>query len=279
MKQVIFNADDFGRSDSINAAVLRSHQKGVLTSASLMVSGDAFSKAVTMARQNPNLATGLHLVTINGNALLSHREIPHLVDIQGRFPEDAVWTGLRYFFSQRAQKELLYELSAQFESFAQTGLPITHVNGHLNMHVHPALFDHVIDLAEQYNAHGLRLPRDDFWLARQSSSRQLGLKLAWAIIFKLLSRWCLNRLSGHSLKITPRVYGLLQSGHMSEIYVLKLLQNQNINSAEIYFHPDISEERIDFGPNSGDLSTLMSPKVKSFIQQNHIQLITYSTLD
>lgn len=278
MKQVIINADDFGRSDSINAAVLRSHQEGVLTSASLMVSGEAVSQAVAIARQNPSLAIGLHLVTINGNAMLSHREIPHLVDVKGRFPDNAVSTGFRYFFSKTAQKELLHELSAQFESFAETGLPISHVNGHLNMHVHPALFDPIVRLAEHYKADGFRLPRDDFWLALRSSSNQLGLKLAWAIIFKLLSRWCLDRLSGHRLKITPKVYGLLQSGQMSEAYVLKLLQSQRTNTAEIYFHPDTSNKPINLGPNPGELDVLISPKVKNYIQQNHIQLVSYSTL-
>ena len=41
MVQIVLNADDFGASAAINAAIIRAHRQGVLTSASLMVTGDA----------------------------------------------------------------------------------------------------------------------------------------------------------------------------------------------------------------------------------------------
>ena len=47
--QVIFNADDFGATTEINQAVLLSHQRGVLTSASLLVNGEAIQEAVANA--------------------------------------------------------------------------------------------------------------------------------------------------------------------------------------------------------------------------------------
>src|ERR1051325_8571977 len=52
-RRLIVNADDFGRSSSINAAVIRAHREGILTSASLMVNEPAFAEAVALARQNP----------------------------------------------------------------------------------------------------------------------------------------------------------------------------------------------------------------------------------
>jgi len=48
--QVIFTADDFGRSTAINQAIVQAHQRGVLTSASLMVTGEAVSEAVALWR-------------------------------------------------------------------------------------------------------------------------------------------------------------------------------------------------------------------------------------
>ncbi len=276
--QVIFNADDFGRSKTINTAVLRAYREGVLTSASLMVSGFAMDQAVSIAKDNPSLAVGLHIVTTNGNAVLSHKEIPHLVDNDGRFSDDAVRSGLRYFFSKAAQEELSKEVTAQFERFAATGLPLSHVDGHLHSHIHPTLFGHILKLAEEYGAQGLRLPRDDLSLGLSYNAQRLGLKVGWAIIFGLLSRWCLKHLSGRRLKVTHRVYGLMQSGDMQETYVLKLLNNSNAPSVEIYFHPDTSPEREHLGPNPVDLATLQSPRVKQAVHDKGIRLVTYPTL-
>ena len=43
--RLIVNADDFGISDSANRAIERAHREGILTSASLMVAGEAAEAA------------------------------------------------------------------------------------------------------------------------------------------------------------------------------------------------------------------------------------------
>ena len=57
---VVFNADDFGASTGVNRGILECHTHGVLTSTSLMVTGRAVREAVSMARDHPALAIGLH---------------------------------------------------------------------------------------------------------------------------------------------------------------------------------------------------------------------------
>ena len=59
-KNLIINADDFGISNSVNRAVLKGWTDGILTSASLMVTGEAFAEAAEIARLNPALQVGLH---------------------------------------------------------------------------------------------------------------------------------------------------------------------------------------------------------------------------
>ena len=277
--RLICNADDFGSSEGVNAGVLRAHREGVLTGTSLMVTGDAAEQAVALATQTPSLAVGLHLVLINGKAVLPRKDIPHLVDTNGRFRNNAVWAGLYYFSSRTAQRELLREMVAQFDRFAATGLPLSHCDGHLLMHVHPTVMGRLIPLAEQYGAHGLRLPRDDLRLSLKHSRRSWGLKIVWAFLFGLVTRWCSHRLQAHPLAVTDHVYGLLQSGHMDEAYVIDLLQRLNSPTAEIYFHPSERDEGEAYGPNRADLNTLLSRRVYNVIQQRGIQLVTYASLD
>jgi len=276
--QIILNADDFGRSTNVNAAVMLAHRQGVLTSASLMVTGNAVEEAVALARQTPTLAVGLHLIVAAGRAALSPADIPHLVDSSGFFPDDPVQTGLRYAFSRTARQELAREMEAQFERFAATGLPLSHVDCHLHMHIHPVLFDLLLPLAGRYGARGLRLPRDELWPALRHDRSRVGTKIAWAFAFGLLGRRCLHRLRGHRLIVTDRVYGLMQTGRMGEKYVLRLLRNLHVPTAEIYFHPALEPEGEEFGPNPDDLACLLSPAVRQMIQERGLRLATYPAL-
>src|SRR2546425_5823141 len=57
--QLIVNADDFGTSRQVNEAVVRAFKEGVLTSCSLMVTGQAFDEAIQLAKENRGLAVGI----------------------------------------------------------------------------------------------------------------------------------------------------------------------------------------------------------------------------
>lgn len=278
--QVIFNADDFGRHPAINAAVIRAHQEGVLTSASLMVTGQAMAEAVALARRSPTLAVGLHVVVSGGRAALPPAEIPHLVDRRGYFDPHPVRAGLRYFFNPVVQQELARELAAQFQLFAATGLRLSHVDGHLSMHLHPTVLHLLLPLARQHNASGWRLPRDELWPALTARPRRWGTKLTWAGLFAVLCRWAQRHLQETGLCVTDRVFGVLQSGHMSEAYVWQVLDRLKgrIRTAELYFHPSIEWLGEPYGPNPQDLATLLSPTIRDKIHQQGIRLTTYLEL-
>lgn len=60
MKHLIFNADDFGASAGVNRGIIECHTRGVLTSASLMVTGRTAEEAAALSRAHPKLSVGLH---------------------------------------------------------------------------------------------------------------------------------------------------------------------------------------------------------------------------
>lgn len=277
--QIIVNADDFGRSPAINAAISQAHRAGILTSASLMVAGDAWEEAVALARANPALAVGLHLVVSGGRAVLPPTQIPHLVDAAGRFPDDPLRLGLRYTWNRVARRELAAEIAAQFERFAATGLPLSHVDGHQHLHVHPVVFNLLLPLARQYGAHGVRVPADDLGLALCYDRRGAAAKVGWALGLGLVCGWCRRRARANGLRVPERVYGVFQSGQMTEAYVLRVLRELEAPSAELYFHPSLSALGEALGLNPGDLATLLSPAVRSLIAERKIYPATYMTLE
>jgi predicted glycoside hydrolase/deacetylase ChbG (UPF0249 family) len=59
-RALIVNADDFGRSPGINEGVEQGHERGIVTSASLMVQWPAAEAAAAYARATRSLSVGLH---------------------------------------------------------------------------------------------------------------------------------------------------------------------------------------------------------------------------
>jgi len=276
--KLIVNADDFGLNSEINRAILAAHRDGILTSASLIAGGAAVEEAVDMARHNPRLAVGLHIVAIDGPAVLAPGRIPHIVDDRGRFSAQPFKVGLMYAFSAAARSELRMELRAQFERFAATGLKLSHVDGHQHMHLHPAVLEMVLPLAKEFSAAGVRVPRDDLSLSLRADRRKATTKMAWTLVFGLLSRWAAAKLRSSGLVWAARTYGFMQTGQMLVPYVLAALRHMRAATAEMYFHPTTGARADYFGPNPGDLHAMLSAAVRREINRRGIELATYKSL-
>ena len=60
-RRLIVNADDFGLSRGVNRGIILAHERGIVTSASLMVRAPEAEEAAAYARSHPRLSVGLHL--------------------------------------------------------------------------------------------------------------------------------------------------------------------------------------------------------------------------
>jgi hopanoid biosynthesis associated protein HpnK len=281
-QQVIINADDFGRSEEINEAIIRAHREGVLTSCSLMVSGAAFQQAVRLARENPRLGVGLHLVTVVGKSVLPHAEIPSLVDAQGNFSDDPNLAGVKYYFSPQARREIRKELAAQFAKFAATGLPFSHIDGHLHLHVHPVIFKTALQLGVRYGVKRMRVPIEELRLALRFDQRYRLRKAVYRLLFGALGAYMKRHLRRHGFAFAERVYGNLQSGAMNEDYLLYALENLRAPTNEIYFHPALyaSPQNLNDEERQGlaEYEALISRKVIERARHSPVKLITYFDL-
>jgi chitin disaccharide deacetylase len=278
--RLIVNGDDYGRTRNINEAITRAHEEGVLTSASLMVNEDAAGDAVLRARDHPGLAVGLHLVAAGARSALAPAAAPHLVDGQGRLPGTPFSAGVRCFFSPAVRQDLRLELAAQFEHFAETGLSLSHIDGHYLIHLHPTVLSLLLPMIERFRVPAMRVPRDDLRFALAANRQDAATRVTWAAVYALLCRAAIRRLQGTPVVFAERVYGFLMSGQMHEATVTRLLGRipGTISSAEVYFHPDTSAQTEPFGPNPGDLAALLSPRVRAAIIQRGAILTNYAGL-
>ena len=281
--KVIINADDFGISEEVNEAVVRAFRNGVLTSTSLMVTGDAVEQAVQLAKENPGLGVGIHLVTVMGKSVLPHSRIPSLVDQQQNFSNNPVAAGLKYYFSPAARRELQEELAAQFEKFRSTGLPLSHIDGHLHLHVHPVIFSAALELGQKYGCRRMRVPDEERALNLAFDRSGIVLKTIHSVLFDGLARYMKRKLRASQFSFAERVYGNLQSGRMSERYFLYALDNLRAVTNEVYFHPAVyAEDRLLDAAERQCLveyEALVSARVREQIKAQGIELTNYFKLE
>jgi hopanoid biosynthesis associated protein HpnK len=270
-RRLIVNADDFGRSRSINAAVIRAHREGILTSASLMVNEGASDEAVALAKENPKLGVGLHLALICGRSALPPEQIPGLVNVRGEFSDNPASVGFRYFANRGLREQLRTEIHAQFDRFRATRLPLDHVNGHLHFHMHPTVFGILVEDAVRLGFQNMRLTREPFCLDVPLASGRRLYRAGHAMIHFVLSWLVQTRLRRMQLRHTQRVFGLLQNDRVDETYLLKLLTILPPGDSELYSHPSLDQFKHEF-------DALVSPRVKALIETGGIELIRYQDL-
>jgi chitin disaccharide deacetylase len=270
-RRLIVNADDFGRSDSINQAVIRAHQEGILTSASLMVNEPGFDEAVKLAKGNPRLGVGLHLTLLVGHSALPPETIPGLVNDRGEFTNNPVGAGFRYFFKRSLRQQLRAEIHAQFDRFRATGLMLDHVNGHLHLHLHPVIFRILMEDAEKLGIRRMRFTRDCLGRSRRMARGRWLYRVFHAAIHAWLSGRAREPLRQRGIRHAQITFGLLQDSHVDEEYVLKLLPELPPGDSELYSHPSLDEFK-------HELDALVSPRVKEQIATLGIELIRYQDL-
>ena len=118
-RYLIVNADDFGRNDGVNRAIARAHERGVVTSTSLLVDWPEAAAAVAYARHS-DLSVGLH------------------VDLGEWIFRDGHWAAI-YTRPATDRAEVVAEVARQLDLFRSLmGRDPSHIDSHQHVHVHRA---------------------------------------------------------------------------------------------------------------------------------------------
>jgi hopanoid biosynthesis associated protein HpnK len=279
LKRLIANADDFGLSPEVNAGIMRARRDGILRSASLMVAEPAARAAAELAREDPGLDVGLHAVVCRGRSLLDASRLGAAVSASGEFMDSPVTAGMRYFFDRSMRAAMTDELRAQVERHLELVGYLNHIDGHLNFHVHPLFADILVNLAVEYKVPCIRLPRERVMTTLRLRRDHATRKLVESAIFHTLSRRTLRLMTERGLISTDALFGLHQSGHLSEDYVMGVIDRIRDGTTELYFHPAADIGGIP--PSAAaqlEVEILTSPRVHNAIVRNGIGLITFADI-
>jgi hopanoid biosynthesis associated protein HpnK len=235
----------------------------VLDAASLMVAGPAAADAVARARAMPDLRVGLHLVVIEGPAVLPPARIPALVGAAGRFPSEQVRLGLRYAIDRAARAQLRAEIAAQFAAFAATGLKLGHADAHKHMHLHPFVGRMMIAEGRRVGLPRIRVPSEPPAVMAALGHRRTPGGQALHAWTRLLRRRAMRA----GIAADDHVFGIAWSGHMTAARVAALLGRLPAGSSEIYFHPATAADPalralMPAYEHAAELAALLDPGVR-----------------
>jgi hopanoid biosynthesis associated protein HpnK len=248
---LIVTADDFGLSSPVNEAIAKAHEKGILTTTSLMVSAPAAEDAVNRAKSLPDLKVGLHLVLSNGKSTLPASDLSALVDDKGEFSSNQVSSGIKMFFNAAAKYQLEKEIRAQFEAFKATGLKLDHVNAHNHMHLHPTVFDLILTIGSEYGLTAIRLPNEVPLESIINDKKDKVKRFSQYFFLKPFISSMKKKCDVRDIKYNEIIYGLHDSGHMNIDKLIRILPHIEEGVTEIYMHP-ATERWDDIDPAAND---------------------------
>ncbi len=275
-RYVIINADDLGMSRGVNKGIEAAHRQGIVTSTSILATGNEFDAACGIARRCPELGIGIHLAWVESRPVSDPKRVPTLVDTAGNFT--AGWSGFfsRCLLGKISLDEVESEGAAQIERVLAAGFRPDHVNSHEHVHMWPPVFERVKRLAEKYRIPVVRVTREPLVDGLGDCARPWGW-MRRTVLDLLASRQpCRYRdgVAAGSIWSARACFGLADSCALTEPRLLRFLAALPEGVSEVMCHP--GEGNDAYGDRDTEMRALMSPAAKRSCDQRGASRITFA---
>ena len=276
--RLIVHADDFGLSQKVNEGILEAHRHGILTSTSIMETGEAFDHAIQLARATPTLDVGVHLTLTEEHPLLDSDEIPTLLNKHGFFHADAVAFMKRYVARRISLDDVRRELDAQISRVVAREVKISHLDGHQHLHMVPGIRRIVGELAKKHDVPAIRFPSERLrgYMFRDSHN--------WPRLLELgaLNAFCMAADTAGA-KRPDHFFGFVFGGRLNRANLAKILEClPATGTCELMCPPgllDPHSPRAHWGYRwQEELDALTNNGIQHYLKTNGIKLISYATL-
>jgi chitin disaccharide deacetylase len=275
--RLIVNADDFGMSEAVNQGIVEAHDRGIVTSASLMATGNAFEHAVTLAKTRPKLAVGVHL-TLTEQRPLTGSAAASLVGADGRFPPHLVQFAGRYVRGKVVLAQVRAELDAQIRKVRDAGVAVSHLDGHQHVHVLPGIAAIVAELAAAHGISAVRYPTERvraYMLRNWGNARRLTEQVVLGAVCALSPLRALRR--------SDSFVGFYFGGRLDEDNLATLLGRLPAGgTVELMCHPGGDDSRAAEGywqySWAAERAALTSPRIRALLTARGAELVSHREL-
>ena len=160
---LIVNADDFGRSESVNRAIYEAFEQGRVNSTTLMANMPAAEEALELAKKGGFAdRVGIHLNITEGMPISSGiRNNPLICGYDGSFNQAFYHnTKYRLYMDRQSIDQIKDEFDAQIRRFLNLGFTVMHVDSHHHVHTNYPVFTALKELSAKYDFDYIRLSRN-----------------------------------------------------------------------------------------------------------------------
>lgn len=286
MRRLIVNADDFGFTSGVNRAIAEAHARGIVTSSTLMANGAAFAEAVELAKRNPQLDIGCHVVLIDGEPLLNPQKISSLTSSR-RFGDGLKSFAARALTGRVADAEILAEASAQIRKLQASGIAVSHVDTHKHTHLFPRILRPLLRAARECgvravrNPFGPRLPMRSSELMRRPS---LWTRYAQVRILGGFAKNFHSTVAQEGFVTTDGTLGIEVTGTLDETLFHAIAESIPEGTWEFVCHPGYNDADLQNSKTrlresrETELHVLTLPAGGQILEQKGIRLISYRDL-
>ncbi len=285
MRRLIVNADDFGLTSGVNRAIVEGNRSGIVTSATLMANAKATDAAIDLAKAQPSLKTGCHIVLIDGVPLTAN--LPSLTVGSQRFRSSLKQFAVAAIRKQISAEEIQKEAEAQVRKMQSSGITLTHLDSHKHTH----MFPHVLrPLLRAAKACGIRAIRNPFEPLRSwpvgmvLGAPGLWLRSAGVMTFQMFAAEFRRAVKEEGMISTNGTVGIAVTGMLDQKKLSQILEALPDGTWELVCHPGYSDFDLQAAgtrltkSREIELSALTSAETKKALAHHHIELISYADL-
>jgi predicted glycoside hydrolase/deacetylase ChbG (UPF0249 family) len=268
--RLVVNADDFGMSAAISRGIVRAHQEGIVTSASLLGNCADLEAARALLAEAPGLGVGVHLALVEGAPVADPGRVPSLLGSNGRFLSRgaefiAAWTK-RHIDPADVEREF----EAQVERVRAAGIKIDHLDTHHHLGFLPVVGKTVEAVARRHDIGAIRSEIEAPTLSWVTDPRR-GLKAGMLTGLNWLTRRQLG-----ARRHSAQSWGYVESGRLDEIRILEIIGRLGPGTHELICHP--GDEQSPGYDHVGELKALSSAKVRRALGQRGVRLCRWGDL-
>jgi chitin disaccharide deacetylase len=258
LKRLIVNADDFGFTRDVNDGIVHACRGGILTATTLMATGPAFEHAVELARANPGLDIGVHVVLVGA---------PGYPSTIGRLIQ-AIALGRISIYD---------EIARQVRRILDAGIQPSHLDTHKHTHLLPPVLDAVTQVASEFKIPWIRRPFD---LPLHAASTGWRKRLV-SNSFSIVRRRFQLAIAGRGCSTTDYFAGFQMTGRYDARELATLIRSLPDGLTEFMCHPGFCTEELLAArtrlkeSRRRELDALTSPEVRAALRESNVRLTRY----
>jgi len=288
VRRLIINADDLGLTAGVNRAIVEAHERGVVTSATMMANAGAVEDAGPRARE-AGFSVGCHVVLIDGAPMLPPKAVSSLVVGDGagaRFRDGWLGFASRALRKRLDEDQIAAEAEAQIRKIQQT-LRVTHVDSHKHVHLLPPVLRPMLAAAKACGVRAVRnpfAPLKPLAMAHLSRRPRLWTRYSEVKLLRRFSQEFRQTVADAGMITTDGTFGILVTGALDDELFAAIVGSLPEGTWEFVCHPGYCDAELRTvrtrlrESREQELRVLTSAAARRAIQAAGVELISYAEL-